>query len=188
MLWSRGLIFYSSEYPIGKRTSYNVFEKVHPSFEDYFSIDFDIQLFPVTEIGYILRIKDDDNNNIFNLFYDGRGDNFFKFNEEGNNTLITFKIDKNNLIDKGWFHMRIKFDLVKDIISLNIDGKTISAKEIGLPNKLTPQIVFGKSDYIIDVLLLLRTYVLCSRINKRNMIFTKSNSLVNTVLSNKMRR
>ena len=184
--YGQGLIFYSSEYPIGKRTSYNVFEKVHPSFEDYFSIDFDIQLFPVTEIGYILRIKDDDNNNIFNLFYDGRGDNFFKFNEEGNNTLITFKIDKNNLIDKGWFHMRIKFDLVKDIISLSIDGKTISAKEIGLPNKLTPQIVFGKSDYIIDVPSV-AIKNLCISNKQKKYDFPLNQTHGNTVLSNKMK-
>src|SRR5688572_3688234 len=79
-----GLKFHGSEQPIDQRTSYNVFRDKDVQFSDNFAIEFNLALYPTTEIGYIIRIKNKDNNRIYNLFYDGQGNNLtFRFNEEG---------------------------------------------------------------------------------------------------------
>lgn len=147
----QGLKFNSAELPIDKRTSYNVFEERSPAFAGRFEIEFDIRLYPVTEIGYILRIKNEQSNKIYNLFYDGRGDDFLKLNEEGKCNLITAKIDRQELLDAHWFRMKLAFDLSGDSIALTVHNRTFTAAQAGLPETYRPIIVFGKSDHIIDV-------------------------------------
>lgn len=148
---AQGLKFNSAELPIDKRTSYNVFEQHTPTFTGRFDIEFDIRLYPVTEIGYVLRIKNLAGNKIYNLFYDGRGDDFFKFNEEGKSCLITAKINREELLNAHWFRMKLSFDLTGDSITLVIHDRTFAAAQAGLPDTYEPVIVFGKSDHIIDV-------------------------------------
>ncbi len=148
---AQGLKFNSAELPIDKRTSYNVFDERVPSFADRFDIEFDIRLYPVTEIGYILRIKNQTSDKIYNLFYDGQGDDFFKLNEEGKCNLITAKIDREELLDAHWFRMKLAFDLKGDSITLTIHNRTFTATQANLPDTYSPIIIFGKSDHIIDV-------------------------------------
>lgn len=148
---AQGLKFNSAELPIDKRTSYNVFDERIPAFADRFDIEFDIRLYPVTEIGYILRIKNQQSNKIYNLFYDGRGDDFFKLNEEGKCSLITAKINREELLDAHWFRMKLAFDLKGDSVTMTIHDRTFTATQVGLPETYHPIIVFGKSDHIIDV-------------------------------------
>ena len=148
---AQGLKFNSAELPIDKRTSYNVFDERVPSFADRFDIEFDIRLYPVTEIGYILRIKNQKSDKIYNLFYDGQGDDFFKLNEEGKCNLITAKIDREELLDAHWFRMKLAFDLKGDSITLTIHNRTFTATQANLPDTYSPIIIFGKSDHIIDV-------------------------------------
>lgn len=148
--FGQGLKFNSAELPIDKRTSYNVFEEA-PAFAERLDIEFDIRLYPVTEIGYILRIKNAQSDKIYNLFYDGRGDDFFKLNEEGKCSLITARIDREKLLDAHWFRMKLSFDLKGDSIALTVHDRTFTAAGGGLPDACNPTIVFGKSDHIIDV-------------------------------------
>jgi hypothetical protein len=68
-----GLKFHGSEQPINQRTSYNVFGDKTAGFSDYFNIEFNLSLYPTTEFGYIIRIKNKESNRIYNLFYDGQG-------------------------------------------------------------------------------------------------------------------
>lgn len=149
--FAQGLKFHSGEKPINERTSFSVFNKLSPSFSERLYIEFDMRLYPVSEIGYILRIKNSKGNQIYNLFFDGRGDNFFKLNEEGKYTLITAKIDLPELISKRWFSMALDFNLKKDSISFFIDGKEVGKCQAIMPDTFNPEIVFGRSDYIIDV-------------------------------------
>ncbi|MDP4209236.1 MAG: DNA-binding transcriptional activator [Bacteroidota bacterium] len=151
--FSQGLKFRSSkEQPIDKRTSYNVFGDKSVMFSGYYNIEFDLSLYQATPIGYILRIKNQKNDKIYNLFYDGQGDNIqFKFNEEGKSSLITAKINKAELINLPWFKTIISFDLVNNSIKLTIHNRTFVANNAGLPEKYYPIIIFGKSDYLIDV-------------------------------------
>jgi len=148
----RGLKFNGGEVAIAERTSYNVFDDTKIAFRDSFDIDFDLSLYPPTLIGYIIRIKNTESNKIFNLFYDGQGsDLVFRFNQEGKSSLIIARMSKEALLNTYWFNMKITFDLENDSISLKIHDQTFSAANVGLPKKYSPVILFGKSDYIIDV-------------------------------------
>ena len=147
-----GLKFHGSEEPINQRTSYEVFKNTTPEFAGSFDIEFNLALFPTTEFGYIVRIKNEESSRIYNLFYDGQGANIlFKFNEEGTDNLITAIVDKEELLTMPWFKMKIAFDLSNDSISLTIHDKIFSSAIHELPNSYNPIILFGKSDHIIDV-------------------------------------
>lgn len=147
-----GLKFHGSEEPINQRTSYNVFGSDSPGFSTYFDIEFNLSLYPTTEFGYILRIKNEESNRIYNLFYDGQGGEImFKFNEEGTDNLITALLNKEELLGMQWFKMKIAFDLQNDSIKLTIHDETFATGNQQLPDSYHPIILFGKSDYIIDV-------------------------------------
>ena len=150
---SQGLKFSGSrEQPIDKRTSYNVFGNESILFSGYYNIEFDMSLYSATRIGYIIRVKNAKSDKIYNLFYDGQGNNhLFKFNEEGKNSLITAEIKKEELINFRWFKIIISFDLKSNAIKLTIHNRTFVARNVGLPDKYYPIIIFGKSDYLIDV-------------------------------------
>jgi two-component SAPR family response regulator len=147
-----GLKFHGSEQPINQRTSYNVFGERSVSFTEYFDIEFNISLYPTTEFGYLLRVKNKEGSRIYNLFYDGQGDHLtFRLNEEGTSNLIVANMNKGDLLDRHWFRMKIRFDLIRDSIHLTIHDRTFSTGNNELPDTYYPIILFGKSDYIIDV-------------------------------------
>lgn len=147
-----GLKFHGSEQSINQRTSYNVFGEKTAEFSDYFTIDFNLSLYPTTEFGYIVRIKNKESNRIYNLFYDGQGESLvFKFNEEGKNNLIVATMDRNELLDMRWFKMKISFNLKTDSIHLTVHNKTFATGNEKFPDSYHPIILFGKSDHIIDV-------------------------------------
>ncbi|WP_339879142.1 DNA-binding transcriptional activator [uncultured Algoriphagus sp.] len=149
---SGGLKFHGSEQAINQRTSYDIFGDHEVEFPDRFDVDFSLSLSPVTEIGYILRIKNRSNGRIFNLFYDGQGDNLvFKFNEEGRSNLIVANMSRDKLLNMQWFNMKISFDLIGDSISLSINNEVFTAENQNLADTYSPVILFGKSDHIIDV-------------------------------------
>lgn len=147
-----GLKFHGSEQPINQRTSYNVFGDKTPEFSEQFTIEFNLSLYRTTEFGYIIRIKNKESNRIYNLLYDGQGDQLtFKFNEEGKSNLIVANLNRDNLLNLHWFKMKIAFDLQVDSIKLTIHNQTFSAASENLHDTYYPIILFGKSDHIIDV-------------------------------------
>jgi hypothetical protein len=147
-----GLKFHGSEERIDKRTSYQVFSDKTAAFSDYFDIEFSLSLYPATQIGYIIRIKNEESNRIYNLFYDGQGNSLkFELNEEGKSNLIRANMSKEELLNMEWFKMKISFDLKGDSIHLTIHNRTFSTKNAELPDPYHPVILFGKSDHIIDV-------------------------------------
>lgn len=78
-----GLRFRGAVSPIDQRTSYDVFAHSYPSFRDYFDLEFNIALYSTESVGYILRVKGKDEGQIFNLFFDFRGDDIlFRLNQE----------------------------------------------------------------------------------------------------------
>jgi hypothetical protein len=147
-----GLKFHGSEQPINQRTSYNVFGEETAEFSEYFNIDFSLSLHATTAFGYIIRIKNKQSNRIYNLLYDGQGDNLtFKFNEEGKNNLIVANMNREELLNMHWFKMKISFDLKADSVRLTIHNQTFAAASEKLSDTYYPIILFGKSDHIIDV-------------------------------------
>lgn len=147
-----GLKFHGSEQPINQRTSYNVFEDKFTEFSGYYNIDFKLSLYPTTEFGYILRIKNRESDRIYNLFYDGQGNSItFRFNEEGKDNLIVANLNREELLNTQWFDLKLSFDLKNDSIKLTIHGQSFGAGDLDLPDAYQPIILFGKSDHIIDV-------------------------------------
>ena len=149
---AHGLKFYSTDHPIAQRTSYSVFVHERPVFKDYFDIEFNMALYPTVEIGYITRIKSGDPTKIFNLFFDVRGDDIlFRLNQEGKSVLISMPVNRDEMTKDHWFKVKIAFDLKNDEIILEIHNKKMTCEGVSLPDEFRPEIVFGKSDHIIDV-------------------------------------
>lgn len=149
---SQGLRFAGLEKPIDERTSYDVFSSDMHKFSGCLHISFDLALYPESAIGYILRVKDRKGNKVYNVFYDGQGDYYsFRLNDEGHSTLIMADMDKSILQDRSWINMSLDFDMKKDSVFFHVGDSLFCSSVQGLPEEWSPEINFGRSDYIIDV-------------------------------------
>ena len=148
---AQGLFFQNPFNSINKRTSYDVFKKDVDIFQHQFYIGFDMQLPETNGIGYILRITDLKNKEIFNVFLDESKDDIIELNREGYRELITYKFDRHELKNKHWFWISLDFNLNKKIITMRINGHQMNVYDAHLPKEMKPNLVFGKSDYMIDV-------------------------------------
>lgn len=148
----QGLRFKDNTQPINQRTSYNVFDQEQIEFTDHFDIQFDLSMYATQTIGYIFRIKDEKSSMIYNLFFEEVGDELsLRFNKEGVRCLATAMIKKSVLYDNKWIKIQVRFDLRNQTIILKIHDQTFNLENAELPPIYRPTIIFGKSDYIIDV-------------------------------------
>lgn len=149
---SQGLKFRGAHEPIDKRTSYELFDKKEISFEEEFTLKFQLSIYSSNSLGNIFRVKNKDNNTIYNLFYDEEGGNcIFRLNEEGKSSLIIAKINQQQLFKEEWIDIQLTFDLRQQLFKLNIQNETFQSPKVNLPQHYQPQVIFGKSDYLIDV-------------------------------------
>ncbi len=149
---SQGLKFSAGHEPIDKRTSYELFNKKDISFEKQFTLAFELSIYSSNSLGNIFRVKNKDNNTIYNLFYDEEGENcIFRLNEEGKTSLIIAKINQQRLFKEEWINIQLTFDLEEQAFKLKIQDQTYESPRVKLPQVYTPRIIFGKSDYLIDV-------------------------------------
>lgn len=150
-----GLAFQNPANSIEKRTSYNVFGEHEEQFSERLDISFDMRLPYREEVGYIVRVIDKTDNKIFNVFYDGRGNDYFELNREGYKGLIKIPFNRQKLMLKQWFKVHISFNMKRQAISMSIDGEqkstTLPTGKNSLPHNMLASIVFGRSDYLIDV-------------------------------------
>lgn len=150
-----GLAFQNPANSIEKRTSYNVFGEHEEQFSERLDISFDMRLPYREEVGYIVRVIDKTDNKIFNVFYDGRGNDYFELNREGYKGLIKIPFNRQKLMLKQWFKVHITFNMKRQTISMSIDGEqkstTLPTGKNSLPHVIQASIVFGRSDYLIDV-------------------------------------
>ena len=152
MVSAYGLRFRGAASPIDERTSYDVFAHSCPSFKDYFDLEFNMALYSTESVGYVLRVKGADEGQIFNLFFDFRGDDIlFRLNQEGKCVLIALPVSKAEAMKSQWFKVKIAFNLKQDEITLKIHDQEKVCKGVLLSDEFSPKIVFGKSDHIIDV-------------------------------------
>ena len=66
---AQGIEFNSSDFPINKRTSYNVFKYKQPKFSGEFNIDFKLSIKDSNKFGYIINVKDNKNPVSYSLVY-----------------------------------------------------------------------------------------------------------------------
>lgn len=150
-----GLAFLNPANSIEKRTSYSVFGEHEEQFSERLDISFDMRLPYREEVGYIVRVIDKTDNKIFNVFYDGRGNDYFELNREGYKGIIKIPFNRQKLMLKQWFKVHISFNMKQQTISMSIDGNqksaTLPTGKNSLPRTIQANIVFGRSDYLIDV-------------------------------------
>ena len=150
-----GLAFQNPANSIEKRTSYSVFGEHEEQFSERLDISFDMRLPYREEVGYIVRVIDKTDNKIFNVFYDGRGNDYFELNREGYKGIIKIPFNRQKLMLKQWFKVHISFNMKQQTISMSIDGEqksaTLPTGKNCLPRTIQANIVFGRSDYLIDV-------------------------------------
>lgn len=149
---AQGIRFTGSDAPIEERTSAAFFSDAMPTFYQEFELDFDLQLPNNNTIGYIVRIKEKNQRSIFNLHYDKEeGQAVFRLNEEGKTSLITMRIALEHLIEEHWFPVRIAYQLQKGQIKLQIADEAPQSVEVPIESPYSPNVTFGRSDYMIDV-------------------------------------
>jgi len=150
--YAQGLKFKGNECLIDDRTSYNVFLAEAPVFSGELSVDFDAFFTEPSLMGYILRIKNDETNTIYNISFNGYGETaVFKLNEEGKNTLLTAEFDKKKWDEYHWLRIQLSFDLENKFISLKFNEEEFRTKASDLPDRWRPVIHMGRSDHVIDV-------------------------------------
>lgn len=150
-----GLAFLNPANSIEHRTSYSVFGNRETTFHRFIDISFDMRLPYREEVGYIVRLIDRGHSKMFNLFFDGRGNDYFALNREGYKGLLLVHYDRNALRRKQWFPVRVRFDMERGTVTLDIDGRrqvtAFGDAAAPVPLDMKGQIVFGRSDYLIDV-------------------------------------
>lgn len=152
LAYGQGLQFIGGHQRIEDRTSLQLFTKNNIDFTDKFEVAFDLSILPSYPIGYILRIKNENIDRTFNLFYDEEQDYcVFRLNEEGKSNLITSRIKRTDLVHLNWFKVKVIIDMQQQTIGLYIHNTKQYATVLDLPTTLSPKIIFGKSDYLIDL-------------------------------------
>ena len=149
---AQGVKFIGSEQSIDKRSSLKVFPSNEMEFKDRFTLQFDLQISSNSPIGYVLRIKERSQKPIFNLYYDEEdGKAIFRLNEEGKYSLITANFDRIKLLEQPWVNVQLDFDLLAGEITLKIADFAQQKAKLSITSPYQPTIIFGKSDYMIDV-------------------------------------
>jgi hypothetical protein len=72
----RGLLFRSYETPINGRSSLHLSPDAPIDFDESLSISFEFSFWRVTELGYLLRLSDEDDKRIDLLYRPGDGEHF----------------------------------------------------------------------------------------------------------------
>ena len=110
----QGLMFNGMENPIDERTSYDVFVTRKPKFNDVLRIEFSLSMYLPSDFGYVLRIKNNEDERIFNLLYSGRDwDNAcpFRLNEEGKSTIIKADLPHDYIEMGQWMQVSLEFTM-----------------------------------------------------------------------------
>ncbi len=142
------------EDKIESRTSYEVFATRQPVFRDVLRIEFEMAVYPPSDFGYILRVKNRAENRTFNLLYSGPGWDAqypFRLNEEGRTSIIKADIPHDYVSTDKWMSMLLEFNLRSGEVIMKVDDYVYSTQIEPLTSHWKPELSFGKSEYFIDV-------------------------------------
>ena len=151
---AQGLMFNGMESSIDERTSYDVFSSRKPKFTDVLKIEFSLSMYLPSDFGYILRIKNNEDERIFNLLYSGvewDRECPFRLNEEGKSTIIKTDIPHDYIEMGKWMDVVLEFAMAEGKVTLKIDDYIYETSIDPISSIWRPVINFGKSDYMIDV-------------------------------------
>lgn len=151
---AQGLMFNGMESSIDERTSYDVFASRKPKFNDVLRIEFSLSMYMPSDFGYILRIKNTEDERIFNLLYSGEEwdrECPFRLNEEGKSTIIKADIPHDYIEMGKWMQISLEFAMTEGKVVLKVDDYVYETEVAPMSPVWRPVINFGKSDYMIDV-------------------------------------
>ncbi len=151
---AQGLRFIGMEDKIESRTSYEVFATRQPVFRNVLRVEFELAVYPPSDFGYILRVKNEAENRVFNLLYSGPGwDSEYplRLNEEGRSSIIKADIPHDYISTDKWMSMKLEFDLKSGEVFMKVDDYVYMATISPMSTQWKPDLSFGKSDYFIDV-------------------------------------
>lgn len=163
--YSQGLFVKGNGSLIDDRSSYNVFERSTPVFNNVLSIKFSIIPKRLNTRGCIVRIKNDDAPAVYNISYNGGGQQgVFKLNHEGRDALLSIPVDKEVLSSNLWVKVHVKFDMANNRVTFSINEKEDVCNLEQEDKNWQPEIYFGRSEHVIDVL----DFRLCNLVVKDN--------------------
>lgn len=148
---AQGLAYLNPANNIDGRTSFDVFHYHRPKFKHKFEISFKLRLPEEYTIGYIFRVIDDDGKHIYNLYLSSNKGISFSLNREGDRSLVHLIYDAKYNHWGQWVTVRVTFDRDNRSITLQVNNKTAVARNLVPPDQMRPRLIFGRSDYIIDV-------------------------------------
>lgn len=152
-LSAQGLGFKSIDKQINERPSLILFHQEKGlTISKSMQIDFDLRLNDRNSFGYIILLKNKENNENFSLTYSGTDSKTgaFKFNTDGvkNHFEIAMPLDS---IENKWHKVSILFDLLNNKTVLSIDSFTQNSTQFFAEKLFSPLITMGRYEYVLDV-------------------------------------
>ena len=114
-------MFNGMENSIDERTSYNVFKTRQPEFRDVLRIEFSLSMYLPSDFGYVLRIKNNEDDRIFNILYSGRSWDStcpFRLNEEGKSTILKADFPHDYIEMGKWMQVSLEFAMAEGRVRL----------------------------------------------------------------------
>lgn len=148
----QGILFNSNDSLLLKRTAYQVFHKNIPSFQDRFTIRFDLSIWDKKHLGYVLNVKDEQNR-LFSLSYlfSGKETGYLNLNIGNESNKLKIPLNTQQLQQRSWMILRLEFRLTEDSMYVWLNDKRYAAGGFGFRKSMKPGIYFGKFEYLNDV-------------------------------------
>lgn len=148
-----GLLFSSSAERINDRTSLILFDQQPLKLKDSFTVDFELSIWDVKQFGYIFRVINESKQEInfsFVNFY-GNDKIYLDFHSPITHKSVLLPITLQDIDEKRWLPISIRFDLVADRAELKWKNQLYNCESIGLKNPSHIKLAFGLFGLNLDV-------------------------------------
>lgn len=148
-----GLLFSSSAERINYRTSMLLFDNKPLKLKDSFTIRFDLSIWDVKQFGYILRIINEDEQEInfsFVNFY-GEDKMYLDFHSPITHKSVQIPVTTQDIEEKRWLSICLSFDLKSDRTEVITQDSSFFCEPIGLKNPSQIKLAFGLHGLNLDV-------------------------------------
>lgn len=147
---AQGLMFNSNEYLLNKRTSYNVFNFITPTFDEHLRISFDLSLWDNQNLGYIFSLTGKhDSYSLSYLYFRNEAD--LNFNIDRKSNKLKIPLDPSQLGKHKWIKIKVDLDLRANTATVCVDNKLYKAGNIDFEDAITPKLIFGLNPYYTEV-------------------------------------
>ena len=155
-LLAQGLRLRGLESTIGERSSLSLFPHQKPLFRDSLALRFEARLESDRfGLGYLCRVELDPGSGapVINLLVERVSDTWvIRVIWEGQRFLASLPVPSSDLTTGRWFSMSLLFDLERDSVTLSVADRWSVSGQLDLPPRIRPDIVFGRSGDLTDVL------------------------------------